>query len=1591
MSGKKCNRWIALLLAVVMMLSVLPGSVMAAGETAGTGDGYMKLVHLDCGRKYFTPGWIKNLIDVMAKDGYTHLELAFGNDGLRFLLDDMSVGTYESDAVKEAVKAGNVAYNNRNSYNPGTNELSQSDMDGIIAHAKEKGIEIVPLLNTPGHMDAVLFAYNSLAKTDAAYDNSNTTIALTNDGAVAFTQDLVAKYVAYFSAKGSKYFNMGADEYANDVYTTGAMGFGRLQSTKSYGNYVNYVNEMNDIIKAQGMTAIAFNDGIYFGSDVSSGTFDSDIMISYWSSGWSSYLPASARFLKDKGHKLINTHSDFYYVLGKNDNFDNGSGYAANWDNKKFSGTEFAEEQSGSMFCIWYDYPGAEEEGTINVEAALSAENADTAADEINAQSGTIAGKVIDAGVLAAMSKSMGHMPQQGQPSDGELDKRTIELVVGGTKTDTISGANYAGTYETEDPSIATVEVTGIDGTASTPKYTRATVTCNDLIAKESDSWEAASGYYYTPDGTNYYPVYAKRTTKVEGNFWEYNSYTYTWGYKIGDAEPVQIGSTQTEGTRHSDGRNQTPDITVYTQSTEPGTPASTTVTFTGVSAGTTYVTIGNVRYTINVKEDDLDDVTPLTIEYWITNRRVTANGGTSMTISADKAYGENGALFSDLVPANGLYESDPMVYWKGTRLASNNKQTTGSGVDKTRSGDDFAYVRYYNGQWQYSADREAWVAFATGDQVVAYYLQRTDVTEEVTTDVVDWGPQRGSWSDLSYLGTKYVLVDYSVKYPSGDEIPSTFPNSKSLGFHCDTETTSNGYYYRDIGMIRGVETANYEIYMITVTPTSDNPATTLASTAAGNTSYSYDTTAENCGRTEVVAWAATQEDLDNSGLGTYTSITGAHTCHIGGEPIVTGLQIYRQHGVKVTYYVRAKITKDSLTVHYLDRKAGNVEFYSYGINVIEGTTFDEGFALVNGQLVNNTVQNDLGRTQTVSQALNSMPEIGAQYRFSEYTCVEVARSEDGKDVYLYYDFNNTHNFVIDFGLPLTITSTDLGVEPAASASVSGAEYGTAVVENNTVVYTPNSVLLTTESLQLTLTVKNSQGKDEFVTHQIYIHPASNVLYEDTFLSQMDGDKAWTHTNGTTMAEQAIDQALRYGYDDAYKSSTGNSMGSAWTITDLSSGSASNYLTTTFTGNGFDLIGTAGKNTGYVYLGIQNTDTKSVKLVVIDTRFNDSTVADTLYQVPLAHEMLDEGTYTVKVRAAYAAATSGSNANAASTFSTFSVGDDAMADASLMEDVYALIADLEQDGAEVEDVKFVYFDETSPLASYDNAVMSTYAMREDAPSARTASVSHAAGTTVTIDGFRVYMNSNNESYMDSEKNVNYMNVLDAVDGGYITAYTEQGNGTWAVDTYEANGGPQNEIYLMKGQSVAFKVAAGSTVQISARAVTGATKLNDVAIESNTEMYYAVTPDARGIVMVTNEGDGMLALGNLKVQGTVVTMSDEEVNVTVPKLLSAMYSAPVEPEEPEVFAPGKLTLHTTSLRLFTRKTVTLTVNASSDVDYITVNGRRYYAINDALVNRGLGRTKIFTVTVTVPRNQTARFEVVAFNAAGVASETYYKQG
>lgn len=318
---------------------------------------------IDAGRKYFSKDQVIDLIRNAAEYGYTDLQLILGNDGLRFVLDDMSVtvnGTvYESNRVIEAIKQGNNGYYN----DPNGNALTESEMDEILAYAKQRNIGIIPVINSPGHMDAMLNAMVILGIEKPQFKESVRTIDLENAQAIAFNKALLAKYMAYFS-KYSKIFNFGADEYANDARNTGySSGFDRLIRTGKYPLFVNYINELAQLVKDHNMAPMCFNDGIYHKSNDTSGTFDKDIIISYWTSGWGGYEVASAAYLHNKGHKIINTNDGWYWVLGRISSgvypYNNAIRNMQNIDFTAIPRDNGQTPSIGSMECVWCDEPNA--------------------------------------------------------------------------------------------------------------------------------------------------------------------------------------------------------------------------------------------------------------------------------------------------------------------------------------------------------------------------------------------------------------------------------------------------------------------------------------------------------------------------------------------------------------------------------------------------------------------------------------------------------------------------------------------------------------------------------------------------------------------------------------------------------------------------------------------------------------------------------------------------------------------------------------------------------------------------------------------------------------------------------------------------------------------------------------------------------------------------------------------------------------------------------------------------------------------------------------------------------------------------------
>lgn len=1630
---------LSMILVLVMLLSLLSMAAFtlptaASSDSAASNVDFMRIFHLDCGRKYFSVSEIKGIIDQLEANHYTHLQLAFGNDGLRFLLNDMSVtvnGTeYKSDKVTSAIQQGN---RNLTSYSSG--ELSESDMNGIISYANDHGIQIIPMFNAPGHMYTAVNAMTSLGingsinYVSTLHDGrtSNWAVDPTDATAVEFAEALLQKYVTYFSQKGSTMFNIGADESGLDK--------------DNYASYAAMVNGMNTIVKKAGMTTLAYNDGIYRAAYAESQPkvkFDNDIIICYWTEDGSSSV---ADFLS-KGFKILNNNNAWYYVLGdylkhtwgsEQWSYKTASSGVQNTPVTKMMGYTGTEQPIGSILCVWCDGPSVDYNGYGYITQDKTTQQC--VYDLIKAM----------ADANPTYFRATGTTPEKPgvqQPTEN----KTVNVTVGGTTTVTIGGKNLSAdgqTYATENSGIATVTVSGQDAQPGNVTYTNEQVSYRAL-AGSNTSWTRTEYYYKA--GENYYPVYAC-----------YNG-RYYYGYSTTDnASAVQqIGSNRRGNTK----------VTVYSKSGQETIPASTTLTFKGVAVGTTYVTVGTVRYTIIVNREDLTSATTLPIQLWITNVSIEVtdvttrssgqfndynNGGYAqyVTVKADAANNcEEGVPLSDIVP---VAVKDKLVttkddrdatyaLWKGTVLNTTTGLQKYWWTDMTMADGrtDYQYVRYYGGKWAVSADRTNWTN-VTGDgstgsssncneQVIAYYTQRTDVTKEVITDVVDWGNVTDKWADNS--PKQYSVLDFAVKYPDGTQVPNTFPAmGKSVYFHCDESDKTgvvhrddNNNYYRRIGLINGIDTTGYEIYMITVTPTSDVVTDQLTDK---NTALTVNTKVEYKG-TEKVAWVDDESNLPaqfQSDDAKFTSISGTYNYTSGGNPNIAGLEIYQRQGMLVTYYIRPIVTADSLHVYYVDDTTQE-QFYNYAINVNSlysgDMKFDEGIALNQpawkGPLKNGTVKNDYNVTQTVSADLSTMPAIDTKYRYAvDYTCVRVERSADGKSVTLYYTFKADKTFVVDFGLPLVIQPTDISANLGSATltsvtakSSTKTDYAEIITnsENCNITYKLKTMLNGADKLDVKYdgTIPTDDGTQAgSVSYEVGIIPASTVYYEDNFVSFSDG---WTQAGTTeTNAVQHLDElgksgANNYGYDAKYNNFSSFSLSSAMKTT-VSSTTNSNPPTATFTfkGTGFDLVSMTSKDTGTILVNVNGT-----------TENNETVtkhwIVDTFYGYTRTQQGYIEYTWTK--------GSDGTWHNKAIVIPDLPEGatiggTPANSGDKTYEPNYIWKPAGEGDNA-LYQIPVIHYTDL-PYGTYTVTVTPKYSSKRDP-------YYQADGNNNSydfyLDGVRIYNPAgdklNSQYVKDGEGYAQFTEIRNMLlNASGLTANIQPTTGMVFVDGVGTNGqladytnhGPNNEVYLSRNQAIAFKISDMSNVdsiQIGAKAPNGNATMqikvgtNELQVQNLTtasDMYYKLNNvQANQTIVITNTSDSLLSLTTLKVtyktdpsaSNSADPVVDEEVVAQAPVMLMSMLYG-----EPQTFEPEHFTAKW-SRNVRKGGTATLTVKASADVEAITVNGEEITAYTTKTARSFWGSKETYHVfTYRVTNAVAGDYTIYALNADGVASD------
>ena len=350
-----------------------------------------RTVHLDCGRKYFSKTWIKNLIKRMSWQGYNAVELHFSDDqGLRL------------ESKKFPWLAG--------SYGSNKNYLSQAAMAEICETARQYHVEVIPSFDTPGHMDYIVkkyknyiakhpnykFKYNgkTYSKKRSGFKNISNYlkyqgcrsdynykgIDLSNPTARAFASALIDEYADFFKKQGCTKFNIGGDELLgwDEVVLNGktfnfynkwdalqhwdryAQNVLAIKNGSAADTFISYLNTTAKRLEKKGYTCRVWSDEIDRVNDQHI-SLKKSIHIVYWSN---KYQPISK--LKKKGYQFHNAVSLWTYYVTTD-----GGGYKRSnkediyryWNPKSFADpfkkakTVPASQYAGAYFCIWCDYP----------------------------------------------------------------------------------------------------------------------------------------------------------------------------------------------------------------------------------------------------------------------------------------------------------------------------------------------------------------------------------------------------------------------------------------------------------------------------------------------------------------------------------------------------------------------------------------------------------------------------------------------------------------------------------------------------------------------------------------------------------------------------------------------------------------------------------------------------------------------------------------------------------------------------------------------------------------------------------------------------------------------------------------------------------------------------------------------------------------------------------------------------------------------------------------------------------------------------------------------------------------------------------
>lgn len=457
---------------------------------------------------------------------------------------------------------------------------------------------------------------------------------------------------------------------------------------------------------------------------------------------------------------------------------------------------------------------------------------------------------------------------------------------------------------------------------------------------------------------------------------------------------------------------------------------------------------------------------------------------------------------------------------------------------------------------------------------------------------------------------------------------------------------------------------------------------------------------------------------------------------------------------------------------------------------------------------------------------------------------------------------------VIDYGLPVVIDVLANDVYRGDSieiTGVTGAQYGTATIENGKITYQLTKQLTGVEVLTYTAKVTGTGNsgsttttESESNTAQVYIIPATSMYYEENFSDMVTFTGDWKNegTPETDPQEPGVVGTVGdspYGSDAAYRNDGGDSNGSSKYV-DTAEGAA--QFSYTFTGWGTSFFARTTNNSGYMSVVITR-EGNTVYELRRDTSYKTDDPETTLYNIPVfTWEAENYGTYLVTVTIA-----------AKNTILNFG-------------------GEFWLDGIRVHMPMDVY--------PADDAVKPNYC---EVAEAAYAADGEANMTVATLREKLLGDAAIEEEVTDEDGNTTMQLKWD---GENFVIFTDTNGAIQSAEEYKSNG-PKEEVYLNNGQSVTFSLynwnANTNKIYLGIKAPFGSGSVsingNTLNINNAADCYYDIssyaniTIDEDGVKIATfkiEATSSLISVTNIKVTGiaqfTIVDQDDIETDVEV---------------------------------------------------------------------------------------------------------------